>query len=121
MRERALETCLVLAGASLIFLELITPKHPIGIYLSLLFIVIGVFVKPAAQLIHKAWMTISEYAGSIISKIVLTVFYLGFFTPLALLKRILSRSDPLILSPPENSVFKDRNHNFSPQDFERQF
>ena len=119
-REKVLETIGVLALACLVVGHL--AKRP-GVKAGFLgaaavLLAAGLFVKPAAALIARAWLKIAELLGAVNSRILLgAVFYL-FLTPIAALAR-LTRGDFLHLKKragPERSYWHARDHAYTAED-----
>ena len=67
--------------------------------------------------ITKAWMWIGEKIGAVMSRVILTVVFFVFLTPIALAFRVFSKKKS------ENglSYFIERNHTYTAQDMEQTF
>jgi len=81
---------------------------------------IGLFslvIPPVGYGIVWGWYKIAEILGTINAKIILSLLYYILVTPMALLFR-LSGNDPMLLSKPENSVYKERDYTFEAKDLQ---
>ena len=108
------ETALVIA-CGLIVLWLIYDYKPL-IYTSLGVGLIGAFIPSLSKLIHWAWYKLAEGLGWIMSKVILTLFFYLFLTPVAILTRLFRSKDLLKLKKPQESAFVQRNHEYSKDD-----
>ena len=76
---------------------------------------IGLFsliIPPVGYGLVWGWYKIAEVLGFINARVILSLLYYIMVTPMALLFR-LTGNDPMLLSKPENSTFKTRNHTYS--------
>jgi hypothetical protein len=64
------------------------------------------------------WLRLSHILGWINSKILLSVVFVFFLTPIALLYRLLRKDSFMIRKPPEDSAFTSRNYTFRSSDLE---
>lgn len=60
------------------------------------FLVLGLIFPRALGAIYRPWMWVGEKIGFVMNRIILTLFYFFFFTPIALIRRVFHR-DPLHL------------------------
>jgi hypothetical protein len=112
-----LETLGVLSAFFLI-LNLVTHR-PLFVYVALGLLLTALFVKPLAKALSRVWMKFAELLGSFNSKVILTLAFYLFLTPLALLYRIFNKN-PLSLKPDQRaSLFVTRDHVYSKADFEK--
>jgi len=77
-----------------------------------------VFVPPFGELVLKIWFKIAEGLGWFNSRILLSFVFYVFLTPLAIAFRLFGNNPLKLKSPPEDTVFEDRNHTFTPGDIE---
>ena len=103
----------------LLVLFLFTQYKPL-LLLALTILVINTFFKPIANFINKYLEKFLKLFGEIISKGVLTVIFYVFLTPIAFLYRLKNRN-PLDLLPNSQTLWKERNKEFSKEDFEKPF
>ena len=127
-REKQLETAAVIALFLLILVLIkhgrsgIPPVRDVGIYLAALFLLVGVFIRPWAAALTRAWFGLSHAIGAVVSRVVLGVVFLFVLTPLALLRRILERKDLLALrrrSGPDRTYFVRTDRAYRAADLER--
>jgi hypothetical protein len=112
-----LETMSILAAASLVFGLVL--KIQILLYLALAFLIIGTFIKSLAGLIARGWLAFAHVLGTINSKIILSLIFFLFLTPLALAYRLFHGDFMKIKkSPGSASYFTLRDHLYSAKDLE---
>ena len=92
-------------------------RQPIWLWLAGLLLLIGLFVPVLADIIHRAWMKLSEGLGFVMSRVLLTVIFFLILTPLGLISRLLGKND-LILTPSEPSFFKVKEQVYTKEDLE---
>ena len=78
---------------------------------------IGFAIAPAGKLIVKGWMLLSKAIGYVMSRVLLTLIFFVFLTPIAWFYR-LSTKNALDLKRKNGSLFKDRNHQYQASDLE---
>jgi len=114
-----IETLAVLSAFFLI-LNVITHR-PVFVYAALSLLLVALFVKPLAKALSRAWMKFAEVIGTFNSKLILSLVFFLFLTPLALLYRIFNKN-PLSLAKPgreTGTLFVTRDHVYSKDDFEK--
>ncbi|HBG05736.1 MAG: hypothetical protein A2075_06105 [Geobacteraceae bacterium GWC2_58_44] len=113
-----LETISVLA-AFLLVLNLFLHLKALAVA-ALALLLIGLFVRPVASVISRSWLKFAEVLGAFNSKIVLSLAFFLFLTPLALLFRLFTKN-PLQLKkePDAETLFLERNHSYTKSDFEK--
>jgi len=94
MEKKHFET-LNVCSFFLLVLFLIT-KKPVFLYISFGLIGVSIFIKPLGRLIAASWLKFSYLIGTVNSRVLLTLFFFLFLTPLALIRR-LSRQNLLQL------------------------
>ncbi len=94
MEKKHFET-LNVCSFFLLVLFLIT-KKPVLLYISFGLIGMSIFIKPLGRVIADSWLKFSYLIGTFNSRILLTLFFFLFLTPLALIRR-LSRQNLLQL------------------------
>lgn len=116
-RAKTRETLLVLTGALVVF-YLIFPIVWL-LYIAVLLAALGAFFPKHAVWIALGWMKLSGAIGFVVSRILLTLIFFGILWPVAMLYRLFSK-DPLQLKKTsENSYYCERNHAYTPADFEK--
>ena len=116
--HNAMETLAVLAFVSLAIGLFFTVKVLFFLALCLLFV--GIFLKALSIRIAGIWLKFSTILGGISSRIILTVIFFVFLTPIAFFYRI-SHGDFISLKRKGYSdakYWKQRNYEFMPKDFE---
>ncbi len=117
-QHQSLETLAVLA-AFLLVLSLITHRSWL-VPAALVLLLIGLFVKPLARLISRGWLGFAGLLGAFNSKVILSLTFYLFLTPLAFFYR-LSAKNPLQLRNKRDgaSFYIERGHRYAPADFEK--
>jgi hypothetical protein len=117
-RTQELETLGVLA-AFFLFVNVITHR-PAFVYAGLAMLLIALFVKPLAGSISRGWLKFAEVIGTFNSKIILSLVFYAFLTPIAFLYRMFTK-DPLMLKRDKNSAsfYTERNHTYSSEDLDK--
>lgn len=110
------ETLMVLALASLVFYYLFSYKWLI--YLAIALLIIGLFIKPIAKIIHLLWFKLAILLGNVNSKILLSIIFFIVLTPIALLYRIFNKDTLQIKRKSADNVsyYTDRNHTYKADD-----
>jgi hypothetical protein len=117
-REKELETILTIC-VGFIVVFLIT-KTKVFLTLALVLGLVGLLSKFLTSKIAWLWMKLSEVMGAISSKVLLSVVFFFFLTPIAFLSRIFGKSN-LQLTKSETTYYTERNHKYVPEDFENTF
>jgi hypothetical protein len=68
-----------------------SPRYPVAIVLSALFLVITITKPELLHPLNRAWMALSSVLQRIASPVVLGVLYFVVFTPVAVLMRLFNR------------------------------
>ncbi|RZB38075.1 MAG: hypothetical protein SRB2_00421 [Desulfobacteraceae bacterium Eth-SRB2] len=93
------------------------------ILLSLVLLFVNMIIPAIYHYPARALFFISDLLGSVMSKILLTVIYYVFVTPLGFMLRSIAK-DPLQLKKwkqDKSTVFKIREHEFQSEDLERPY
>lgn len=93
------------------------------IIIAIIFLVATMTVPAIFRHVAIVWLGFSMVAGSIVSKVILTLIFFLCITPLGLLKRMFG-SEPLQLKKWKkgaSSVFTERNHLFEADDIRHPF
>ena len=120
-RETVLETIGVLALACLVVGHLLRHRPLAGrafLAAASLLLAVGLFVKPAALAVARAWLKFAEVLGAVNSRLLLGAIFYLFLTPIALLAR-LTRGDFLHLKKragADRSYWQARGHAYTPED-----
>jgi hypothetical protein len=93
-----------------------------GKYFYFLALIVGILslISPViGDSIIWGWEKFSHALGWFNSKVLLSIVFFLFLTPIAFLYRIFRKKDTLMLKrPPDNSAFVERNHTFTSRDLE---
>lgn len=92
-------------------------KYNWCLYTSIIIGVLSIFSPFVADKIHLFWIKLSNVLGLIMPKVILTLVFFIFLTPVALIYRLRNK-DNLQLKNNKKSMFIDRNHSFIQKDFE---
>lgn len=94
-------------------------KIPILLYFAACFLFIGIFLKNLSAKISDGWLKFAFVLGTANSKLILTIVFFMFLTPIAILYRFF-KHDPLNLSKTDNihTNFVDRNHLYNSKDMQ---
>jgi hypothetical protein len=117
-RVRDLETVIIWA----VFLLLVHTFWPSRVWIPLCAAVLltGLLLKGTASRMVRGWLKFSVTLSRTNSRVILTLVFFFFLTPLALLYRMFARN-PLMLKKDKgaSTYFHERNHSFERGDFEK--
>ncbi len=114
-REKAFETLIVLALASLI----ISLWLNLGwlVYVAMGFLAIGILSKTISFFIAKIWLGFSHYLGLVMNFVLMFFIFHLILIPLAFLQRLFG-SNQIRRKNTEDTYFHPRNHHFSSKDID---
>lgn len=112
-KDKTTEAILVIV-VGLVILFLLYNNHYF-LYSAIGFGIIGVTIKPLAQIIAKAWFRLGELLGFVVSKLVLSVVFYLLLIPIAFLHNLFNK-DSLKIKHSKNSMWFDRNHTYTSED-----
>jgi hypothetical protein len=115
-KEKIFETILTLVIAAVIFGLML--KIKVLLTIAVILGLIGLFIKPLAELISKIWLKFSELLGTISSKILLSLVYFIFLVPIAFLYKLFNK-DSMKIKNKYGSTFIQRNHKYVKEDLEQ--
>jgi hypothetical protein len=117
IRVQELETLGVLA---LFFLVLNIMTHrPAFVYVSLALLVTALFIRPLAAQISKGWLKFAEVLGTFNSKVILSLTFYLFLTPIAFLFRAFTKNPLMLKNENAASFYTERNHTYTGADLEK--
>ncbi|MCY4778216.1 hypothetical protein ORI89_01025 [Sphingobacterium sp. UT-1RO-CII-1] len=99
-------------------------KQPFYIYTALLSLVVSLLVPILLRPFTWLWFKLAFVLEKIISTFILLLIFYGVMTPVAFLRSLLTKQDPLKLKEfkkAKSSVFYNREHCYEPQDLHKQF
>ena len=99
-------------------IHLIT-KADWAIYVSLVIGVLGVFSPFLSKKIDFLWMKLAWVLSLIIPNILLSIIFYLFLFPIALLSKLFSDKDPLMLKNTTKTTFRTREKSFEKSSFEK--
>jgi hypothetical protein len=76
---------------------------------------IGVFIKPLAALIAKAWFKLGDLLGFIVSKVILALLFYILLVPVSFLYNIFNK-DTLDLKRQTKSMWHQKDHQYVSND-----
>ncbi len=83
---------------------------PVGISL------VGFFINPMGEFVHKSWMMLAKILGYINSRIILSLLFFVVLTPLGIAVRLLKKSEFSLSPKKRNTFFITRNHLYTKKD-----
>lgn len=95
-------------------------KLKVLLYISLVILFIGLFIKKLSEIISTAWLKLANTIGIINTRIILTVVFYCFLTPIAFFYR-LTHGDFMNLkrNPEKKSFYGIREYEYKPEDLEK--
>lgn len=118
-RKTILETLAVLALAALVFHLWL--GHAWLLYLATALLVLTIFPNPLATLITKGWLKFSELLGAVMSRVVMTLIFFFFLTPVALLYRLFNRAAADHFLKKRDSYWRAAEGSFTKESFEKPY
>jgi hypothetical protein len=121
---RRVETLSVLAGAALVML-LVKLHHGASAgsllawaWLAFGLLFVGLFIAPLGRLIAWGWLQFGHLMGMVMSRVLLSAVFFLVLLPVALLRRWVTRADPLVLRrrPAGASYYHEVNREFTEAD-----
>ncbi len=116
-RKTVLETLAVLALAALIFHLWLS--HAWLLYLATALLILAIFPNPLATLITKGWLKFSELLGALMSRLIMSLIFFFFLTPLAFVYRIFNRAAADHFLKKRDSYWRVVEGSFSKESFEK--
>jgi hypothetical protein len=117
MEKKHFETINV-CSLFLLILFLVTGRR-VFLYIGMGLLGVSIFVKPLGRLIAVGWLKFSYLVGTFNSRVLLTIFFYVFLTPLAVLRRLLGQRLLQLEKREEGSYWKDIDKEFSREDLEK--
>ena len=108
----------ILAISLGLIIAFLSTKIWLLLWIALIVIAIGVLSQRISLLIHQGWMFLAKLLSNVVPKILLSIIYFMVLTPLALIKKAISKTDALSLKNNSNSLFKDHIQSYDPESFE---
>ncbi len=114
-REKAFETIIVLALASLIFSVWLHMEWLV--YVAMTFLVIGIVSQRASKVIAKVWLGFSNYLGVVMNFVLMFIIFHCILIPLAGLQRLFGNNQ-IRSKTSGNSYFLQRKHLYTDKDID---
>lgn len=89
-----------------------------AIWTSLSFLSIATFSRYFASRIAWLWLSFAHILGKFNSTVILSLSFFLVLTPLALLRKVFVRNPLDLRKGKQQSLFRIRNHRYTPQDLE---
>jgi hypothetical protein len=119
MKWQAKHTSLLVIAIGFAIFYLIFRKEwmltPIGVCF------IGFLIGPVGDFTHIIWMQLAKLLGYINSRILLSVIFFLFLTPIALLMRLFGKTQFVKKAGAQQSLFVTRNHLYNRPDLQNPF
>lgn len=81
----------------------------------------GFLLTKLGEIIHRGWMQLAKVLGYINSRILLSIIFFLILTPIALLMRLLGKTQFVKKAGSQQSLFVSRNHLYNSKDLEQPF
>ncbi len=120
-RVQELETLGVLAAFFLI-LSILSHRPALQqafVAVALALLIIALFIRPAAKQISRGWLKFAEVIGTFNSRVILSLTFYLFLTPIAFLFRLFTRNPLMLKADDAPSFYTERNHTYSGADLEK--
>lgn len=115
-KEKAFETVIVLALATLVFFLLFDKKWLI--YLAIVLLTTPIVSVKTALFISKIWFAFSNYLGLTMNFLLMFICFYLFLVPLSFLQQLFG-GNQILKKKEGNSYFHKRNHLFTSKDIKR--
>lgn len=89
------------------------------IYAAAIIGLLCVFLPVVGDFIVKIWYKIAEGLGWFNSRVILSILFFVFLSPIAALYRLFTKNPMGIKRPSTNSVYTERNHVYQKKDLEQ--
>ncbi|HOW52559.1 MAG TPA: SxtJ family membrane protein [bacterium] len=116
-RKTVIETLAVLALAALLFNLWL--GHAWLLYLATALLALAIFPNPLATLITKGWLKFSEVLGAVMSRLIMTLIFFFFLTPLAFVYRLFNRAAADHFLKKRDTYWRVAEEKFTKESFEK--
>lgn len=82
---------------------------------TIAFVLLCLLSPTVSRWVHQAWTALTQAIGWVMTRVLMTIVFFVFLTPLAFLFRLFSKKN---LDNTSQSFFIDRKHTFTPKDIE---
>lgn len=106
----------------LLILDLKLKRHGI-LFAAIAVLIVNMVVPQIYKPVAVIWLGFSHLLGTVMSKVLLSVLFFGFITPVAVLRRLFGKDSLRLRSfkKSEESTLVVRNHVFSGQDIKKPY
>ena len=94
-------------------------RQPGFFYLALLFLFLSLFLKKAATWLAWGWLQFSHLIGTFNTKIILTLIFFLFLTPIAFIYRLFHGDSLKIKQKTPESNWHHRDHTYNKSDLDK--
>ncbi len=116
-RIKSLESCLIITVGFLVLSFWLKKTWPVNV--ALIVGGLGALSPWVAEKIHQGWTLLARGLGWVNSKVLLSIVFFAFLTPIAWLARKSgSMGLQLRKKKEEDSYYTERNHLYKPEDME---
>lgn len=115
MEEKELKSLLVIVIGLLVFYLIFDSVY--FVYASLTIGGTSLIIPKVGQGVIWVWFKIAQVLGWINSRILLSLVYFIFLTPISFLYR-LTKKNGLNLKSPKNSIYEERNYTYQAEDLD---
>ncbi len=110
---------LVIVTGLLVLYFIFKSRYPWMLYAAVVVGVLCIAIPIVGEYIVKGWFKLAEILGAINGRILLSIIFFIFLTPIAFFARM-GRKNPLSLKSEGNSsAFTERNHLYTPKDLDQ--
>lgn len=114
-KDKEKETILTICTALVLLFLFSKNKNLLPLQLAVCLGLVGMFSNFLTSKIHWAWMKLAEGMGWIMNKIILGLLFYIVLTPLALLSRLIKKSNAMN-EKNSQSHYVERNHTYQAND-----
>lgn len=109
------ETILTICTALVLLFLFNKEKNPILLQLAVCLGLAGMFSDFLTAKIHWVWMQLAQGMGRIMNKIILGIIFYLLLTPIAILSRLVKKSNPMS-EKGKKTQYVERNHTYQSKD-----
>jgi hypothetical protein len=118
VKSNPYQTVLVMVISFLVLGYLFPLKGNYFYFGALIIGILSLISNVARDWIVSGWEKFSHALGWFNSKVLLSIVFILFLTPIAFLHRLIKKDALMLKRPPDKSGYTERNHTFSSSDLE---
>lgn len=119
-KEKVYEALLVIATGLLVIYLIGVFRYEVSrpalIYIACGIGLSGVIFKPLGRLIAQGWFKLADILSFVMSKVVMSIVYIGILVPVALLYRLVKKDKLYLKKAAEASTWTERKHEYTNKD-----